>query len=143
MGKRVTLDDLQMSDSFEYEVRHPVTGKPVGIFFTLFNKYSERFQQAQRREALAAAKQAADREAGAIEISDEEKAARADQAGHRIVAACIGGWRTGKDKTVVFNGAEHEYSDANALALAESPGMRWLVNQLDIAIGRDGNFMKP
>ena len=141
MGK-VALDDPQMSESFEYGGA-PNYRQSCGYFLHLFNKYSERFQQAQRRETLCRRETSCSRPRGRHWISGEESSARQDEAGRRIVAACIGGWRTGKDKTVVFNGAEHECSDADALALAESHGMRWLVNQLDIAIGRDGNFMKP
>ena len=137
MGKRVTLDDLQMAESFEYEVKHPVTGKPVGIS-SHFQQVFRAIQQAQRREALSAAKQAAtDREAG-IEISDEEKAAQSRRNGaqncrrlYRWMA-----YQQGQNGRIQRRRARVQRRER--AGAGDSPGMRWLINQLDIAIGRDG-----
>ena len=114
----------------------------MGIFFTLFNKYrsdSSRRSDAKHlppRNKLQQTARQALRSATKRKQREQTKLAQNCRRLYRWLA-----YRQGQ--TVVFNGVEHECMMRMLWRWPSRFRMRWFVNQLDIAIGRDGNLAKP
>lgn len=116
---------------FEFELRHPSDNEPLGAFITVTGKEGTAFQEHVREKANANLKRRFEAQRrGKEEVPTIEKVEKDSIA---LLVACTVSWRN-----IVLNGAELEFSEANARKLyAES----WIRGQVDEAIDDLGNFM--
>lgn len=115
------------AESAEYELKHPITGAPLGVVFTLAGPGHE------RRVALHAARteraQEVFRRTGQIEMHSFT-----EQGAQRIetVTAAVLGWR-GADRDFSYDAAREWFND---------PRESWVVKQLAEAVADQARFIK-
>lgn len=123
-------------EGFEFEILHPKTNLPLGIFFTVYGTDSEPFlktarkQQNRRMEGLRRGK--------SLILSAEEQ----ELENVATLAACTKSWRTGDDSRIELEpGVMADCTLENAKKLYVDPGFNWLRLQVDREIGDRGNFL--
>ena len=144
IGNIIAADKLA-----EFEVKHPITKKPTGIFIGVYGQHSKIFRdkmngniQARQAKNVLAAK---DGEMPAPRAVDETEAEN-----HELLATCIGSWRSvieknGKPTTeseplLEYCGNKLPLTFENALKVLTDPNMRWLVQQVDDNVTKLENF---
>lgn len=136
------LDLAEKCDApFEFELKHPATEEPLGVFFSVVGSESATFQDYVRNKANEARRRNAKGKAEIITVEDET-AMLID-----AVVACLKGWRTVKDgksdPVVILAGEALTFSPDNARKLLGNPGFAWAVRQINAATGDLGNFTNP
>lgn len=142
MSKTESIDLASLSareacdKAFEFELRHPVSNKPIGVFISVLGTESETFQAHARRKANERLRrQFAVQRKGAEEVPTVEQA---EKESIELLVACTTGWRTGDEPTVMHGGKALEFNEDNARFLYAE---RWIRAQVDEAVGDLGNFM--
>lgn len=125
-----TLNTKAKSEAgIEFELKHPATGDPLGMFVTVLGADSERFraraEDFQRRNLKQARRGKAD-EIGA-ELQKERIA---------LCAAMTADWRG-----LELGGAEVAFSEAKAAEIYGDEGWTWILDQVDRAINDRANFL--
>jgi hypothetical protein len=129
------------------DILHPVTGAPVGIQVQVLGTDSDQFNALMdrfNRERFEAAK----RQRAASEVEAERRARDL-----MTIVACTKNWRhrpadapEGEEVWVtgiLMDGQILLYTAENAHRVYTHPGLRWLRDQVDIAIANRANFLKP
>ena len=128
------LDTIAASNKgVEFELLHPVTKEPLGMFITVYGSDSDVFRQHNRdmtndklRRNAAMRRVGKDLPVATVEDSERE--------GTELLVACTVGFRN-----IEFNGPM-EFSTANAFKLYTS--IPWVRQQVDAAIVDTENFMR-
>lgn len=127
---------------FEFELLHPESDAPLGVFITVVGSESETFQTYMRREMNQVRKRQFEAQRkgskGAPDTieEDEERVIRA-------IAHCVKGWRTvsgDKSEPIIIWGADRlECTPDNAFRWLKH--FRWVRPQVDKATGDISNFL--
>jgi len=123
----------------EFELRHPATNEPIGIFWSLMGRDSDVFRSytkeqtnaAIRREAMAK-KRGKDPDIKTIEDYEQDTIT--------LLTICSVGWRSASStNTIKYQGEELVFNVPNVKrVLTERP---WIRNQLNEFIADLENFM--
>ncbi len=142
------LDAVQDLDSAEYEVLHPITGKPTGGFILLAGPEHPARKEVVMEFMRRARAEAALRETQLIEASRRPGRFKAPEADVRdpevdmkegidnLTKATLG-WRG-----ITKNGQVLPYSQQAAAELYAAEKTQWLVNQLLVALNSAELFIK-
>ncbi len=126
---------------FEFELIHPETERPLGVFISVIGTESATFKNYVRREGNEARrrnleKQRKGEEAAFLPMEDEESALI------RALAACMVGWRTetdGKSEPVIVWGERRlDFTPDNAVEWLTR--FNWVRAQINKAAGDVSNF---
>lgn len=138
-----------MDEGAEFEVKHPVTGKGVGIFITVLGKHSQVF-----RDIVDERNDRRTKEAAARAISGEEAPMTSAEEVHsravELIAACTIAWRSEtrspkgevlkNEPVIVIRGEKLDFNIANVVKLYN--GFPNILEQADRAVGDFGLFIK-
>lgn len=123
----------------EFELRHPATNEPLGIFWTVlgadsdvFRDYMKESLNARMRKEAMAKKRGRPLEVDTLEDAEQKTI--------DLLTACSVGWRSGEHQTIKFKGEDLPFNVPNARKVLTD--MRWIRLQVDDAIGDLENFMK-
>lgn len=135
MTTNFDIDTVAACDAgAEIELLHPVTNEPTGMFVSVVGRDSTVFQgliakaaDAERRRVFAAQKRG--------KVAEPKPYADSQREAVEMLAAATKGWRN-----VVLDGAELEFSEANAIKFySKRPAFK---TQIDEAIANLENFIK-
>lgn len=153
-SKAIDLNDLNTSaasdQGAEFELLHPVTQKPLGIFITVLGKHSEVFRNHikdninDRLRKAAMSERTGKRQPVATAEQTEREAVE-------LMVLCTLGWRyeeggkpnepgPGSINTLTHKGEELTFSVTNATTLYSE--LIWMREQVDAAIGDLELFIK-
>lgn len=144
----IDLAELNTADAcevvHELELKHPVSGVPLGVFIMHKGMNAaavQKIARAQGNEILRkqfTATRKGKEDAPTIEESGKRSA--------KLLAAATVGWATdekGKREDVLVIGKERiAFSPDQAERIYDNPGFGWLRDQVDEAVADLGNFMK-
>lgn len=135
MNKAVAIKDLSELDTVagadaghEFELRHPATNEPLGIFMTVVGSDSERYHEHLRQIRKQAAAQAT-RSRHHRQETDE------DDVGIGLLAASTIGWK----HMPPVNGKAVEFSLDNAKMVYKR--FPWIREQASVVIQERANFL--
>lgn len=122
----------------EFELRHPATNKPIGIFWSLVGRDSDVFRSyvkeqtnaTIRREAMAK-KRGKDPDIKTVEDYEQDTIT--------LLTICSVGWRSSESNTIKFKGEELVFNVPNVKRVLTD--MPWIRNQLNEFISELENFM--
>ena len=117
-------DIVQYEREFPLELKHPKTGKTIGV--TLMVRHVD----------CEAATAVGERMAAGILGDDTDKASTQID----LYAACISGWDWGGQEFENGKGVL-EYSPENARYVMKHPSAKWIVRQVMVAVSKIGNFI--
>mgnify|MGYP000010225343 CR=1 FL=1 len=122
------LDTVKGGDEgHEFELRHPISGDPMGAFITVVGADSERHQEHLR----ALQKKSVD----AMMKSRRVNGVDAEQEGINLLAASTLGWRD----LPLWDGLLFEYSQHNAQKLYRR--FPWVREQASVVVQERANFL--
>lgn len=143
---------------FEFELEHPVTERPLGIFLSIIGSESSHCQSRQRKKANQALNKLlkAQRKATSGAKADEEFDVEAELHDEiKFIASCLRGWRTctnyeevlesGGEKEKVYQATVRvrddylEFSEPNARKVLTL--LPWIIPQAKKVMDDLGNFM--
>lgn len=116
----------------EYEALHPISGEPLGAFFTLRGPEHPK-RKAVTHRLMREARERAASGAQPMDPAEDEVQALA------LLADNVVGWRGVLHKET---GEPLPYSETAALELVNDPELQWLVDQLIAATRRRALFIK-
>ena len=137
---------IQADKVAEFEVKHPITLQGTGIFVSVHGKHSQVFRAKMNGNINARQAQAAlDSQQGRSVAIRTVEASEAENA--ELLASCVAGWRTGSktpelEGAILYKGEQITASFANVKKVLLDPDMRWLLEQIDLAVGKLENFTK-
>lgn len=129
--KTFDLDDAAQTTEGELELKHPVTGAPLGVFFTLAGP--EHDVRKQRLFALMRRRRAEFEKQGKLLTTDPADDAADEVA---LIAACTLGWRN-----LVVGGAPLAWSAGACAALYADPKRAWVRDQVKAALDQRELFI--
>lgn len=123
----------------EFELLHPVTKLPLGIFIGVLGKHSQTFMDIVKdRSDKRLATQAAATRMG-IDINPDSSDTILTRA-IELLVACSTSWRTGDKAAIKIDGEELPFNVANATKVYNK--LVWMREQVDNAIGNHALFIK-
>jgi len=138
-----SLDTVEACEKpYEFELVHPSTKEPLGVFVSVVGPESSAFKNRvfrqvnqERRRAFEMQRKGKDIQPKTLEEDEAESIS--------LVADLVTGWRTvidGKSEPVIFWGEEKlEFNDSNLVRWLTK--FRWVRAQIDEAATDLGNFM--
>ncbi len=139
-----TLDTAAAcSKPFEFELLHPISEKPLGVFISVYGPESDQFkarvrqeENRQRRRNFESARKGKGVEPSTLEEDEAQMIS--------LVATLVAGWRTvtdGKSEPVIiWKGEKLEHNPANVERWLAT--FSWVRKQIDEAAGKLENFIK-
>lgn len=118
----------------EIEIRHPATGAPTGVFFSILGRDSDVYRTRVRSLADEALRKQATGK------SQPETLDSLDKRNIDALVSVTTGWRTGDDPTVTVKGEKLGFSAENARKVYET--LLPVRDQVAEAINDLGNFLK-
>lgn len=125
----VDLAGIRSKQSTEIELRHPVSGDPLGAFVTLASP--DHPERRQARIDIARAQR------GRADPDGDESVELVDAAALEFLSRIVLGWRR-----IKVDGVELDYSPGAVRELLAPDAMRWLTNQILHEAGRTENFIE-
>jgi len=119
----------------EFELLHPFTNEPLGVFIKVLGRESETFQDYIKSRVNESLKK------NALSIKSKIPTVEGNEAESiELLVACTLGWRTGEVNTIEYEGENLSFSVANALKVYKS--QKWIRAQVDNAIGNMNLFFQ-
>jgi hypothetical protein len=130
-----SLDTQKAAEQgFELQLEDPFTGEPIAIWITVLGADSSAYQQLLREQNRRRTDLLAKRKQKMLSPEDIERDTI------ELLAAVTTGWRAGEN--VTLDGQPFPaFSRASARDLYSRPGMRWIAQQVDRAMGDRQNFL--
>lgn len=113
------------------EILHPITEQPVGVQIVILGADSDAYQTALRQQQDSRMRRLQRRNALSLTLEEIEES-QLD-----LLVACVKDW-----SGVVMAGKELACTPENVREVLAHPGLRWIREQIDRAIGDRANFLK-
>lgn len=135
-----SLDTVSACDAgAEIELKHPVSGVPLGIFVTVLGKDSQVFRNHTRQMVNERIRsEAVSRRRG--KEADIRTLEQINAENVEILVLCTVSWRTGDKGCVLVKGEELAFNVPNAKKIYST--VPWIYDQVNDAIGDLANFIK-
>lgn len=145
MAKKSNVVDIGNLDTvaacnggYEVELKHPATGDPLGVFWTIRGKDSDVYREIMRDRLDEGLKKDIKARQKGSEI-EQETISEIEEKTVELLVLCSISWRQEKPEYIMFNGQELIFNPQNAHKILTE--RRWIRSQLDSAIHNLANFM--